>query len=296
VEVRHLATFLAVWRLGSFRRAADELGYAQSTVTGQIKSVESELGAELLDRSGNQVRLTGAGERLVPLAQQILDLVDAASSAVRDDGGPAGQVLVGSIESLITYRLSPVVELFHHRFPRMRLVVRPSLCPDTVRALRAGELDVGFLMSAESIHPGLTTVTLCTERFAVVAAPGHPLTRQREVSTSELRAATILTTEYGCPYRELFESALSEGSPEKVQMLEFGTIEAIKQMAASGLGATLLPRFAVAEELGTGELAAIDWPVPFTMFTQLAWRRGKWITTALRQFIDESSRALREDA
>jgi DNA-binding transcriptional LysR family regulator len=295
MDIRHLETLLAVSRLRSFSRAADELGYAQSTVTGQVKGLEAELGAQLLDRSGGLVKVTSAGQKLIPLAQRILDLVSEVEIVVREGDEPAGSVVVGSIESLITYQLSPLVELFHYRFPDIRLLMRPSLCPDTKQSLRNGEFDIGFLMAAETAHPGLTSITLCAEELVLVAAPGHPLTCLPQVTTADLRNASLLNTEYGCPYREMFESALSDGAQEPVHLLEFGTIEAIKQMAISGLGVTLLPRFAVAEEIRDSQLAVAAWPVPFTIFSQLAWRKDKWMSKVLQVFINESVKAFRED-
>jgi DNA-binding transcriptional LysR family regulator len=294
--MRHLATFLTVARLQSFTGAAAELGYAQSTITGQVKGLESDLGAELLDRTTARVTLTPAGERLLPYAEQIVDLSAEARLAVHEAEEAAGTVSVGSIESIATYRLSTIVEFFHHRFPDLRLVVRVSSCPDTLRALRQGEFDVGFLMSSQIRYPGLKGITLSEEELVAVAATDHPLARAADVSTSELRAATILNTEYGCPYRELFEAALNEDSEEKIHLLEFGTIEAIKQMAAAGLGVTVLPRFAVSDELAAGALAEVAWKVPFTMISHIAWHKDKWISKTLRLFMDEAVKVFREGA
>lgn len=286
MELRYLTTFLQVARLQSFTAAAAGLGYAQSTITSHVKILEAALGAELFDRATGRVELTGAGERLLPYAERMIDLADEARLAVKEpDTG--GTVIVGAVESIATYRLSQVVEFFHHRFPEMRLIVRTSSCPDTELALRRGELDLGFLMAADTSHPGLSGITLCREDLVVVAAPEHPLAGAAEVTTDELRKAVILNTEYGCPYRETFEVALSEGE-ESVRLLEFGTIGAIKQMAANGLGVALLPRFAVAGEFAAGELVEVAWKTPFTFYTQVAWRKGKWISKALQLFVDQT--------
>jgi DNA-binding transcriptional LysR family regulator len=287
VELRHLTTFQRVARLRSFTAAATDLGYAQSTVTEQIKALESVLGVELLERTNKMVRLTAAGERLLPYAERIAVLTDEARLAVKDEG-TTGTVIVGSVASLATYRLSPIVEFFHHRFPDVRLVVRTSSCPDTEQALRHGELDLGLLMASRTSHLGLESVTLCDEDLVVVAAPDHPLAGRAEVTASDLREATVLNTEYGCPYRDMFEAALDESGAAKTQVLEFGTIEAIKQVAANGLGLALLPSFAVANELDEGQLVKLAWTPPFPMYSQISWRRGKRLSPALRLFVDQT--------
>lgn len=292
-EMRHLATFVAVARLESFTGAAAELGYAQSTVTGQIKELEADLGAELVDRTKG-VRLTDAGQRFLPYAEQIIDLAAEARYSVMESGEAAGTLVIGSIDSIATYRLSPIVEFFYHRFPDLRLIVRASSCQDTQRALQQGQFDVGFLLTSQTRHPGLSAITLCREQFVAVAAPGHPLTDLPEVDTAGLRAATILNTEYGCPYREELEAALNKDSEDKIRLLEFGTIEAIKQMAVGGLGVAVLPRFAVEEELAEGSLAEVAWKVPFSMSSQIVWHKDKWISKALRLFIDETVRVFKQ--
>lgn len=291
MQMRYLATFLKVVQLQSFTAAAAELGFAQSTITGHVKGLESEVGTALLNRTTSRVQLTPAGERMVPYAERILDLAAEAEKAVKGGHTAAGAVVIGSIESFATYQLSPVIELFHHRYPELQLIVRPSRCPDTKRALREGEFDVGFLMAAETAHPGLTSLTLGEEEFAVVSAPDHPLAHQDSVTTDQLRDAVILNTEYGCPYRELFEAELSRRGHTQLRLVEFGTVEAIKQMAANGLGVTLLPRFAVGDELAGGALAEVAWCVPFTMYSQIAWNKGKWISGALGLVIEETLKA-----
>lgn len=295
MHMRHIMTFLKVAQRKSFTGAAAELGYAQSTITGHIKSLESELGVGLLDRTTSQVRLTLAGERMIPYAERILDLAGEASLAVKDGQEGAGAVVIGSIESITTYRLPPLIEMFHHRYPELQLVVRPSACSDTQQALRQGEFDLGFLMAVETGHPGLSGLTLCEEEFVVVAAPDHPLVGMASVTTGQLCKAVILNTEYGCPYRDLFEAELNRHDT-KLRLIEFGTVEAIKQMAVNGVGVTLLPRFAVGEELAGGELAEVAWQVPFTMYSQIAWNKNKWISGALQMVIDETGRVFSEAA
>lgn len=100
-------------------------------------------------------------------------------------------------------------------------------------------------------------------------------------------------TEPGCPYRDLFEAELREWAPP---FMEFGTIEATKRGVTGGLGVALLPRVAVAEELTSGTLIALDWEAPFTLFTQLAWRRGKKLPAHVRLFVEQARRLVSEQS
>ncbi|GAA3394379.1 LysR family transcriptional regulator [Streptomyces roseoviridis] len=291
MELRLLVTFEKVATVLSFTRAAAELAYAQSSVTGQIRALESSLGTELFERLGSRIRLTEAGERLLPYARQIIALTEEARAAVAAGGEPAGSIAVGTMESLTSYRLPPLLELFHHRYPGVRLALRPTLGDATRQALRQGTYDLGFLMEPETEHEGLESEVLTEEPLVLVAGPGHPLTGRAGLTTGDLAAAGLVGTEPGCPYRDLFEAELAAHRPS---FTEYGTIEATKRGVAAGLGIALLPRIAVREELASGALVRLDWEPPFTLFTQIAWRRGKRLPEHVRLFVEQARRLVQE--
>jgi DNA-binding transcriptional LysR family regulator len=292
VELRLLVTFEKVAGVLSFTRAAAELNYAQSSVTSQIRALEDSLGVELFDRLGSRIRLTEAGERLLPYARQIIELSEEARAAVADTEEPSGTLAVGTMESLTSYRLPPLLELFHHRCPKVRLSLRTTLGDETRQALRQGTYDVGFLMEAETEHPGLASEVLAVEPLALVAAPEHAL-KGRTLATGDLLGQPLLATEPGCAYRDLFERELnSRGGP--VDFMEFGTIEATKRAAAAGLGIALLPEITVAAELAEGSLVRLDWEPPFTLRTQLAWRAGKRLPAHARLFAEQARKLVSE--
>jgi DNA-binding transcriptional LysR family regulator len=293
LELRLLATFEKVATLLSFTRAAAALAYAQSTVTAQVRALEQDLGVELFDRLGNSIRLTEAGERLLPYARRLLDLADEARAAAVAPGEPSGHLTVGTIESLTSYRLPPLFELFHHRYPKVRLSLRTGIGDETLDALRRGVYDLGFLMESRTEHAGLETVVLLPEPLALVAAPGHPMTG-RPLSTAALCGATLLAVESGCAFRDLFEAELTDAVGQPVAFREFGTVEATKRAAATGLGIALLPEVTVTDALAAGALQRLDWRPSFTLHSQLAWRSGKQLTPAARLFVERTRQLLRE--
>ncbi|MET9953607.1 LysR family transcriptional regulator [Streptomyces sp. NPDC006339] len=291
MELRLLVTFEKVATVLSFTRAASELRYAQSSVTGQIRSLESTLGTELFERLGSRIRLTEAGERLLPYARQIIALAEEARAAVAGDGEPAGPIAVGTMESLTSYRLPPLLELFHHRYPGVRLALRPTLGDATRQALRAGTYDLGFLMERETEHEGLESEVLTEEPLVLVAGPRHPLTGRTGLTAGDVAGSGLVGTEPGCAYRDLFEAELKPYGPV---FTEYGTIEASKRGVAAGLGIALLPRIAVREELASGALVALDWEPSFRLFTQIAWRRGKRLPEHVRLFVEQARRLVQE--
>ncbi|MEU8522692.1 LysR family transcriptional regulator [Streptomyces sp. NBC_01216] len=293
MEFRLLVTFEKVATLLSFTRAASELRYAQSSVTSQIRSLESTLGVELFERLGSRIRLTEAGERLLPYARRIIDLTDEARAAVTEAGEPAGTIAVGTMESLTSYRLPPLLELFHHRYPEVRLALRPTLGDETRQALRRGTYDIGFLIDPETEHAGLESEVLAAEPLVLVASPRHALAGRTGLESADLAAAQLVGTEPGCPYRDLFEEELRHWAPP---FTEFGTLEATKRGVAAGLGIALLPRIAVSGELASGVLTELDWKPPFAVFTQIAWRRGKRLPAHVRLFVEQARRLVSEQS
>jgi len=293
MEFRLLVTFEKVATVLSFTQAAAELKYAQSSVTSQIRALESSLGTELFDRLGSRIRLTQAGERLLPYARQIIELSEEARAAVVGEEEPTGALAVGTMESLTSYRLPPLLEYFHHRYPKVRLSLRTTIGDETRQALRQGTYDLGFLMEEETRHPGLESEVLAVEPLALVAAPGHELAGAAP-ETADLVRQPLLATEPGCAYRDLFERELGALGP--VSFMEFGTIEATKRAAAAGLGISLLPEVTVAAELAEGSLVRLRWEPPFTLRTQLAWRSGKRLPAHARLFVEQARRLVSEES
>ncbi|MFF9409541.1 LysR family transcriptional regulator [Streptomyces anandii] len=287
MDIRQLRTFHRVAALGSFTRAAAELNYAQSSVTAQIKSLEVSLGSELFERVAGKVKLTPAGTRLLPYAGQMLSLADEARGVASPHAHPEGVLTIGTMESITSYRMPAVLEYFHHRYPRLQLALRPSLCAETLHSLRQGVFDAGFLMEAETQHSGVHSEVLGVEPLVLVAPPGHRLADETKVPTDELRQESVLAPEAGCAYRELLEAELNDGSGEPVPFLEFGNIEAIKRGVGAGLGISLLPRMTVADELGAGALVPLAWEPPFELFTQLAWRKGAQLSRERQVFVEQ---------
>ncbi|NUK02170.1 LysR family transcriptional regulator [Streptomyces lunaelactis] len=294
MELRLLVTFEKVATVLSFTQAAAELKYAQSSVTSQIRALEASLGTELFDRLGSRIRLTEAGERLLPYARRIIDLSAEARTAVNGVDEPNGTINIGTMESLTSYRLPALLEFFHHRYPLVKLSLRPTLGDETRQALRQGVYDIGFLMERETVHTGLETEVLTAEPLVLVCAPTHALAGEAKLTTVDLSEVQLVGTEPGCPYRDLFERELRESTGTPPPFMEFGTIEATKRGVAGGLGVALLPRMAVRQELATGVLVALPWEPPFQLHTQVAWREGKRLPRHVRLFIDETVRLVRE--
>ena len=151
MEIRQLKTFQTVARFLSFNRAADELHYAQSSISAQIQALEEELGVQLFDRLGRRILLTEAGVRLLQYAEKILDLADEAPSGVVDSRELRGSLTIKVPETIGVHRMPPVISRFRSRYPKVRLRFVSCSHEGLQKDLRKGITDLAFLLT-ESIQ------------------------------------------------------------------------------------------------------------------------------------------------
>lgn len=284
MDSRQLRTFLEISRLGSFTRAAAHLGYAQSTVTAQVKALESEFGTRLLERGTRGVGLTAAGSALIRHAEDILRRTEDARAHVRSLGAnaAAGELRVGAPETLCAYRLPAVLRMIAARHPGIRISFRPGARADLLDDLASGALDAAFLLEPR-LHAGPMLVeALVPEPLTVIAVPGHPLAALPEIHGEDLDAETVLLLDPSCAQRTVFERHLADLGARYRSSMEFTSVEAVKRCVGAGLGIAAVPAIAVDDELRRGDLVALPWPAhDFGLFSQIARHRDRSPTPAL---------------
>lgn len=296
MELKLLQTFKTLTDELNFTRTAERLNYAQSSVSAQIQALELEFGTPLFERIGKRITLTDAGQRLKRYAEEILQLADEALMAVPDRREPSGTLTIGSVESLCTYRLAPLLGKYRSLYPKVKLVFRTGICMDLRRAVSEGALDAALTLEPFVSSETLVCGQLLQEPMYVLAHSDHPLAHRQRVKPLDLDGETILVTEPGCSYREMFERTLAEVGISSPMKIEFASVEAIKQCVMAGLGIALLPKMAVAKEIEQGQLTVLPWDGPeFPIVTQLCWHKDKWLSPALSAFLEMTREMLMEN-
>lgn len=286
MELRNLSTFLTVAKTLSFSQAAQQLDYAQSTVTVQIQALEEELGVLLFDRLGRHIALTDAGERLLGYAQKFADLEKEARTVLTTEHEPGGVLTIGAPETICTYRLPPVLRQYRQRFPGVQLMFHGYPVAELLNRVHDGAIDIGFLIDDSPPTPHLHVSHIAEESLVIVAQPEHRLAGLSRIDLRQIDGETLLLTERGCSYRQLFERILAAEGVRPAVHMEFHSVEAIKQCVMAGLGIAILPEITVAREVARGELATLRWPKPqLSISTRMIWHKEKWLSPALRTFI-----------
>jgi len=284
MELTYLRTFREVVKKGSYTKAAETLGYAQSSVTTQIQKLEAAYGAVLLERFGRGMRLTLAGEALLRYADEIARLHDESKEVVSKQS--KGTLSVGTIETLAAFYLPPYLQAYRERFPEINVTLQPGNEPQIIESVKEGELDVGIILDPPFSDPELHTTVLREEQLVIIAHPDHRFAGQEEIRLEDIESESLILTEDGCTYRAMLLKLLRNGHIGYRLAYEFGNLEAIKQCVTYGLGIALLPRIAVAEAVRQGQVVAIPFVHPECRFyTQLIYAKKKWQSNPFQGFI-----------
>jgi molybdate transport repressor ModE-like protein len=278
VDTQRLATFLAVADTGSISAAAERLGYAQSSVSEQVRRLERELAATLFDRRHHGVALTPAGSRLVEHARLIVADVQRARTAVT---GAAQVLRVGALDTLAGEWLPDVLGLHRERSADPHPVhVTTHHRAGLLAALRARRLDVAFLYQVQppptdpaGEHP-LHHLVVDHDDLLIVGAPSLLAALGAGPGGADVPAAPWLISEPGCGYRALFEHHVRGRHLDVTVAAETVGLGVLRRLAARGEGIALLPRLAADPELRQGELAVIPHRLPLPRASITAVWRG----------------------
>lgn len=286
MELRQLKTFMTVAQFLNFNRAAQALNYAQSTISTQIRLLEEEFGKPLFDRLGKTIVLTEAGEVLLRYAGKILDIEKETLAQVTGHEETHGSITIRAPQSLSVYLLPPVIKAFKERYPKVGFDI--SSCAQSVQQeLRSGIIDLAFLL-ADSIHErDLIAEVLGFQKLFLVAGPDHPLAGLPSVHVKDLAEHTILLPKQDCSYRMTFQQMLIEEKVACASIMEFNSVEAIKQCVQQGVGVTVIPGMAIRKEIDAQRIVRLPWTEKALETAVLMIRhKDKWISPVLNAFMD----------
>ncbi|WP_330654412.1 LysR family transcriptional regulator [Metaclostridioides mangenotii] len=282
-----MQTFITIVELEGFTKAAEHLGYAQSTITSHIQILENELGESLFDRLGKKIVLTNLGKELVPYAKQMLHVYKEIKNLTSEQNGVSGDLIVGAGESLTIYRLGKILKEYKKSFPKVNIILKDSICSDLRSKLHSGELDIIFTIEPQIMDTDLVVKNLKDECMVIIGAPDADLEFLSTNFESKVATESIIFSEKGCSFRIAFENYLKQKNIKYVNCLEFSSIEAIKKCVMNGLGISFLPFYTVRNEIKEGSLKMIEVKEPFDKFrTQLAYHKNKSISLPMSNLIE----------
>jgi LysR family transcriptional regulator, hydrogen peroxide-inducible genes activator len=252
MELQQLRYFCAIADTGSFTRAAEQTHVSQPSLSQQIRKLEDELGARLIDRLGRTVQLTELGRSFLPRARAVLrDLEAARSDVVEKKASTSGPISVGVIPTIAPYFLPPILATFACKYPEARVTVSEEITPILLERLRAGLVDVAIaaLPLPARAHE-FQSFPLLVERLFAVLPRSHGLAKRRAVSLAELQDDSFVLLRDGHCFRDTAFAACKRARLNPKVIFESGQFSSILSMVGAGLGVSIVPAMAVEKRAG----------------------------------------------
>jgi DNA-binding transcriptional LysR family regulator len=290
VELRHLATFVAVAEEGSFTRAADRLHVVQSAVSAGVRNLEKELGTMLFDRSTHTVKLTDSGRALLPEARATLAAAQVARDAVDEaHGGLRGTVVLGTMQAqgMRAIDLAGVLAAFRAEHPEVEVKLRHSDggSREMGREVIEGHMDLAFVALPDGSPPGLELIPLASEPIMLAVPSAHPLATSADIELSALCDETLVDLAAGWGIRMAVDRSFAAAGVTRTIAYEVNDGATMVEFIRNGLAVGLLPQSLVE----TGDIAFVpirDHPPHFeTAIAIPATRRLSAATRAMLETI-----------
>lgn len=289
--LKQLNALVTVLETGHFGEAARRLNLTQPTLSQQIRTLEDNLGGPLIDRAG--VRSTPLGEEVARRARTVLrdveDLVDAARSAQRDFGG---LVRLGVLPTVGPYLLPPLLADLHARHPALRLHVREDRPAALMAGLHDGRHDA-LLTALPSGMEGATERPLLVDPIRLGVSRDHPLAAVRTVARDALAGQPMLTLGRGHPLHEATETLAQSERARVLTEFEGSSLDAIRQMVATGLGVALFPDLYVRSEIArVADVVTLELAPPLARTVGMVWRGSSPRALQIEALAEEIAGAL----
>lgn len=287
MDVRLLKTFVTVASLHNFTKAAEQLGYAQSTITSQIQLLEKELGVRLFDRLGKKVSLTPEGEHFLTDARQLLFSWEKAKGSLSHTNSPHGILTIGVNESVCSVKLPKLLEEYRRQFPEVEFHIKIGSTDELELWLNENQIDVAVLLDKLWNVPELTVKICEEETLGFFVSPNHPLIDVKHILPHDVSDQPMLLVSHSSCWKNIFQAVMEEANESYRIMLETASISDLKQFAILGFGVAVLPLYAVRQELESGKLSILDWKgKKLELYVQVVHHRDKWLSPSLEAFLD----------
>ncbi len=259
MELRQLEYFIAVAEEASFTRAADRVHISQSGVSAQIRQLEHDLGAALLDRSGRGSTLTAAGSAAIGPARAVLAAAGAVRQAVDEVNGLLrGRLVVGMVTACTVTPLFAALAAFHQSHPGVDISLLEGNSDMLTAQVRTGLADLALIGSAGAPPDDLEALTIISEPLAAAVPPGHPLAGRDRVTLADLAGYPIVSLPEGTGVRAVFDqSCLADGVRPDIA-LQASAPGTVADLAVRGLGVAILSQSMAAGHAGRLRAVAID--------------------------------------
>jgi len=288
MNIHQLETLIAISKTLSFRKAGELLNLTQPAVSAQIKNLEKEFNTLLVDRT-QPVTLTESGKLFLEYAYRIMHEVEELRQRLNDlDSVPQGHIHLGTTTSIAMQILPRVLSYFQNQFPLIKTTIHSMPSSQIMSSVENGTIDIGIAYLFEK-HPNLETSILYYDTFELVVSPDHPLAEKEFVPLEALSDIPLILLTPETAGRRFVDMIFAKHHivPQKVVM-ELSSSEEVKRMVELNLGAAIISKMSVMNEIRSGTLKIVyvrelesSHPVG------VIYKAGRYLNSALRQFLND---------
>ena len=286
MELRNLVTFIHVAELGSFTKAAQQLGYSQSTISFQIKQLEEELDCLLFERINHMITLTERGHELVSYAHQIRALMDEFREKPNKESHISGHIHIVTPDSICEEMVNGHYFDFHSRYPLISVRFSTADTSAMFDMLDRNEADLIITLDCHSYHKDFVIAKEEKLPIHFVTNSNSKFAGQKGLSIRDIANEPFVLTEYGQGYRRAFDSELVRRSIDITPVLEIGRTDMITSVLAKSNMISFLPDFVTKPLVDAGVLCYLDiCDMNVEIWKQLIYHKNKWMSKSLKTVI-----------
>ncbi len=287
VNLNQLETLITISKTMSFRKAGEILNLTQPAVSAQIKSLEDEFKTVLIDRN-QPVTLTDSGKVFLEHAEIILQTVEDLKQRLLDlNQTPQGHIHLGTTTSIAIQILPRVLSYFQNQFPLIKTTIHSMTTSQIMQSVENGSIDIGITYLFDK-HPALESSVLYYDTFELVVAPEHPLARYAHIPIEQLHELPLIMLSPETAGRRFVDQILKQMYITPQVVMELSSSEEVKRMVELNLGAAIISKMSIQNELRLGTLKTI-------MVNELAishpvgvvHKSGRYVSSALQQFLQD---------
>jgi DNA-binding transcriptional LysR family regulator len=286
MDFDQLETFLEVAKLSSFSRAAERRFRTQPAISAQIRALEEEVGAKLLDRSGGKVAITAAGKVFQKYAEETIEQRRVVLIALAEMHRiPRGEIVVAANEGTCLHILPEVFADFKRQYPSVAVSVKRLEHNKILEAIIENSCDFG-IVSMPVPDKRLTVVPIHRDELIVITPPDHPLAHRKKATVAEVLEFPLLLPKLGRT-RDALEAIFDDRRLKPTVSMELDSSELLKRFVAVGVGVGFIARSNVVEDLQAKVLAAVTLAdASIQRDLALVFRKDKALSRAALAFID----------
>ena len=286
MELRNLITFIHVAELGSFTKAAEQLGYSQSTISFQIKQLEDELDCLLFERINHTITLTERGRELVSYAHKVRALTEDFKESLTKDEECVGHIHIVTPDSVCEEMISRYID-FHSKYPNISIKFTTADTTVMFEMLDHNETDAIITLDSHSYRKDYVIAKEEPLSMHFVTNAKSKYAKMKGLLIKDIINEPFILTEYGQGYRRVFDKELAKKSLEITPVLEIGRTDIITGLLKESDMISYLPDFVTKKEIEAGTLCYLDvTDMNLDIWKQLIYHKNKWMSKVLRTVIE----------